>query len=88
MIDENAELFERMRAGEFPDGARVLRAKLDMILALLADPDLEERLAQQARLEFEAHFTGEQTYRQLMQLYTSFRPGLAEATRGALPSSA
>ena len=29
-IDENAELFERMRAGEFPDGARVLRAKIDM----------------------------------------------------------
>ena len=29
-IDENLDLFERMRAGEFPDGARVLRAKLDM----------------------------------------------------------
>jgi glutaminyl-tRNA synthetase len=27
---ENLELFERMRAGEFPDGARVLRAKGDM----------------------------------------------------------
>jgi glutaminyl-tRNA synthetase len=29
-IDENLDLFERMRAGEFPDGARVLRAKIDM----------------------------------------------------------
>src|SRR5262250_3124640 len=29
-IDENLNLFERMRAGEFPDGARVLRAKIDM----------------------------------------------------------
>ncbi len=29
-VDENLELFERMRAGEFPDGARVLRAKIDM----------------------------------------------------------
>jgi glutaminyl-tRNA synthetase len=29
-IDENLDLFERMRAGEFPDGARTLRAKIDM----------------------------------------------------------
>jgi glutaminyl-tRNA synthetase len=29
-IDENLDLFERMRSGEFPDGARVLRAKVDM----------------------------------------------------------
>jgi glutaminyl-tRNA synthetase len=28
--DENLNLFERMRAGEFPDGSRVLRAKIDM----------------------------------------------------------
>ncbi len=27
---ENRDLFERMRAGEFPDGARVLRARIDM----------------------------------------------------------
>ncbi len=29
-IDENLNLFERMKAGEFPDGARTLRAKIDM----------------------------------------------------------
>ncbi|KAB7733182.1 glutamine--tRNA ligase/YqeY domain fusion protein [Rudanella paleaurantiibacter] len=29
-IDENLDLFRRMRAGEFPDGAKVLRAKIDM----------------------------------------------------------
>jgi len=29
-IEENLDLFERMRKGEFPDGARVLRAKIDM----------------------------------------------------------
>ena len=29
-IEENLDLFERMREGEFPDGARVLRAKIDM----------------------------------------------------------
>jgi glutaminyl-tRNA synthetase len=28
--EESLDLFERMRAGEFPDGARVLRAKIDM----------------------------------------------------------
>jgi glutaminyl-tRNA synthetase len=28
--DENRDLFRRMRAGEFPDGSRVLRAKIDM----------------------------------------------------------
>ncbi len=29
-IEENLDLFRRMRAGEFPDGAKVLRAKIDM----------------------------------------------------------
>lgn len=29
-VEENLDLFERMRNGEFPDGARVLRAKIDM----------------------------------------------------------
>lgn len=29
-IEENLDLFERMKNGEFPDGARVLRAKVDM----------------------------------------------------------
>ncbi len=29
-VEENLDLFRRMRQGEFPDGARVLRAKIDM----------------------------------------------------------
>jgi glutaminyl-tRNA synthetase len=29
-IEENLNLFERMRSGEFPDGSKVLRAKIDM----------------------------------------------------------
>jgi glutaminyl-tRNA synthetase len=37
-IAENLDLFGRMRAGEFPDGARVLRAKIDM-----AHPNLTMR---------------------------------------------
>jgi glutaminyl-tRNA synthetase len=36
--EENLELFERMRKGEFPDGSRVLRAKIDM-----ASPNLNMR---------------------------------------------
>jgi glutaminyl-tRNA synthetase len=34
-VEENLDLFERMRAGEFPDGARTLRAKIDMAAANL-----------------------------------------------------
>jgi len=36
--EENLDLFRRMRAGEFPDGSRVLRAKIDM-----ASPNLNMR---------------------------------------------
>ncbi len=41
-IEENLDLFTRMRAGEFPDGARVLRAKIDMASAnvVMRDPTL------------------------------------------------
>lgn len=37
-IEENLELFNRMRQGEFPNGAKVLRAKIDM-----ASPNLNMR---------------------------------------------
>jgi len=37
-IEENLDLFERMRKGEFPDGGRTLRAKIDM-----AHPNLNMR---------------------------------------------
>lgn len=37
-VEENLDLFRRMRAGEFPDGAHVLRAKIDM-----ASPNLNMR---------------------------------------------
>ncbi len=35
LVEENLDLFERMRAGEFPDGSRTLRAKIDMASANL-----------------------------------------------------
>ena len=39
-IEENLDLFTRMRAGEFPDGSRTLKAKIDMAAAnmYLRDP--------------------------------------------------
>jgi glutaminyl-tRNA synthetase len=37
-VEENLDLFERMRQGEFPDGSRTLRAKIDM-----ASPNLNMR---------------------------------------------
>ncbi len=37
-VDENLDLFRRMRAGEFPDGTRTLRAKIDM-----ASPNMNMR---------------------------------------------
>ena len=37
-IEENLDLFKRMRAGQFPDGTRTLRAKIDM-----ASPNLNMR---------------------------------------------
>ena len=37
-IEENLDLFERMRKGEFPDGSRTLRAKVDM-----ASPNINMR---------------------------------------------
>lgn len=37
-VEENLDLFERMKNGEFPDGSRVLRAKIDM-----ASPNLNMR---------------------------------------------
>jgi glutaminyl-tRNA synthetase len=51
---ENLDLFERMRKGEFPDGSRVLRAKIDM-----ASPNLNMRDPVMYRiLHAEHHRTG------------------------------
>jgi glutaminyl-tRNA synthetase len=55
-IEENLDLFERMRKGEFPDGARTLRAKIDM-----ASPNLNMRDPVMYRiLHAEHHRTGKQ----------------------------
>ena len=41
-VEENLDLFHRMRAGEFPDGTKVLRAKIDMSAPniVMRDPTL------------------------------------------------
>jgi glutaminyl-tRNA synthetase len=53
-VEENLNLFERMRASEFPDGARTLRAKIDM-----ASPNLNMRDPVMYRiLHAEHHRTG------------------------------
>jgi len=53
-VEENLDLFERMRAGEFPDGSRVLRARIDM-----ASPNFNMRDPVMYRiLHAEHHRTG------------------------------
>ena len=55
-VAENLDLFKRMRAGEFPDGARVLRAKIDM-----ASPNMNLRDPVMYRILHAAHpHTGDQ----------------------------
>ena len=49
-VEENLDLFERMRSGEFPDGARVLRAKIDM-----ASPNINLRDPVMYRIIHEPH---------------------------------
>ncbi len=54
-IEENLDLFERMKNGEFPDGSRTLRAKIDM-----ASPNLNFRDPVMYRiLKMEHHRTGD-----------------------------
>jgi glutaminyl-tRNA synthetase len=50
-VEENLDLFARMRAGEFPDGARTLRAKIDM-----AHPNLLMRDPVMYRIRRESHY--------------------------------
>ena len=49
-VEENLDLFARMRAGEFPDGAHVLRAKIDM-----ASPNINMRDPTLYRIRHTSH---------------------------------
>lgn len=50
-VEENLELFERMRRGEFPDGSRTLRAKIDM-----SSPNLNMRDPVMYRIIHASHY--------------------------------
>ena len=50
-VTENLDLFRRMRAGEFPDGSRVLRAKIDM-----ASPNMKLRDPLLYRIKHAHHY--------------------------------
>jgi len=50
-VEENRDLFARMKNGEFPDGARVLRARIDM-----ASPNLNMRDPVMYRILHAAHY--------------------------------
>jgi glutaminyl-tRNA synthetase len=49
-VEENLDLFERMRKGEFPDGSKVLRARIDM-----ASPNMNMRDPVMYRILHEPH---------------------------------
>ena len=49
-VEENLDLFQRMKAGEFPNGAKVLRAKIDM-----ASPNINFRDPVMYRILHESH---------------------------------
>ena len=50
-VEENLDLLARMRAGEFPDGAKVLRAKIDM-----AHPNMKMRDPLMYRIRHQTHY--------------------------------
>ncbi len=50
-VEENLDLFRRMRAGEFADGAQVLRAKIDM-----AHPNMKMRDPLLYRIRHQSHY--------------------------------
>ncbi len=74
-VEENLDLFERMRSGEFPNGSRVLRAKIDM-----ASPNLNMRDPVIYRiLHAEHHRTGNEWC--IYPMY-DFAHGLSDAMEG------
>ena len=78
-VETNLELFERMKAGEFNDGERVLRAKIDM-----ASPNINMRDPVIYRIRQHAHQrTGEKWC--IYPLY-DFTHGLSDAIEGVTHS--
>src|SRR4051812_24304882 len=74
-VDENLGLLRRMRAGEFPDGAHVLRAKIDM-----AHPNMIMRDTLLMRIRHFDHYRRGDTW-PIYPLY-DFAHGLSDAFEG------
>jgi len=74
-VEENLDLFRRMRNGEFPDGSRVLRAKIDM-----ASPNLNLRDPVMYRILHAAHPRTGDTWR-LYPMY-DWAHGLEDSIEG------
>ena len=74
-VEENLDLFSRMRAGEFPDGAYTLRAKIDM-----ASPNIVMRDPIMYRIKRAPHYrTGDEWV--IYPMY-DFAHGLSDALEG------
>ena len=78
-IEENLDLFARMRAGEFPDGAKTLRAKIDM-----AHPNLLLRDPVMYRIRRETHYRTGNTWC-IYPMY-DFQHPLSDAKEGVTHS--
>jgi glutaminyl-tRNA synthetase len=78
-VDDNLALFQRMRAGEFPDGSHVLRAKIDM-----ASPNINLRDPVLYRIRHAAHYRSGTGWR----IYPSydFAHPLSDAVEGVTHS--
>ena len=74
-VEENLDLLRRMRAGEFPDGAHVLRAKID-----LAHPNMIMRDPVLLRIRHETHYRRGNEWC-IYPLY-DFAHGLSDAIEG------
>jgi len=78
-VEENLDLFARMRAGEFADGARTLRAKIDM-----AHPNLVMRDPPMYRIKREPHYRTGNTWC-IYPMY-DFQEAMSDAIEGVTHS--
>ena len=80
-VEENLDLFRRMKAGEFPDGSRVLRAKIDM-----ASPNINMRDPTLYRIRHASHHrTGDAWW--IYPMYDYAHP-IEDAIECVMPSRA
>ncbi|HKI95532.1 MAG TPA: glutamine--tRNA ligase/YqeY domain fusion protein, partial [Gemmatimonadales bacterium] len=74
-VEENLDLLERMRRGEFPNGAHVLRAKIDM-----AHPNMIMRDPLMYRIRHASHYRRGDTW--CIYPFYDFAHGLSDAIEG------